>query len=100
MRVAGTVLLGVGFVMALAIVIAYGTLTRWERRPVGRMIMALVFEITAVQGLSLAARIFGEYPGRAILALLLYASFVVTLGWMLSQIIREQLRVRRGKDRQ
>lgn len=94
-----TGIVALGFALGLAVMVAYWVLSPWERHPVGRMTMALVGSVTAVQGLSLAARIWGEYLGRAILILIMYASFVVTLGWLLALVVGNQLYARRnGRD--
>lgn len=94
-----TAIVALGFGLGVAVMIAYGVLSPWERSPVGRMVMALVGSITAVQGFSLAARIWGDYPGRVILILIMYASFVVTLGWMLVLVVGNQLDARRNGHR-
>lgn len=68
----------------------------WRRSPLGRNIMGLVAAMFAIMGISIARAVFGDYPGRRTLLMMLFG----VLTWFLwdkvlrlEQIFRDAHRV-------
>lgn len=76
-----TGLVALGAALAWAFVYRYAW-TRWERSVMGRFVMALVAIIGVFLTLAAVVRLFGPYPGREVVAVVLYA----LLAWLLARM--------------
>lgn len=96
MRIASTVLAVAGFAASLYFVIAYHWSTRgdWWRNPGGRHVMEFTVNLGLLFGLIVAARLWGDYPGRDEVTLVLFA-------WLVGQVVwRSVLMHRMQRDRE
>ena len=91
-------LLGVISVVAGWVAIYWHVSTRgtWKEWPAGQSLMGLLAIITVGFGFGVFNRLMGQYPGRAILGLILYALFVGAIIWIGLTVRRE---MRNGKAR-
>lgn len=104
LRDIGTVLLWLATIPAVGFVVFYAVASRWWGSPIGRQQMALRFALALALLLILTARVFGNYPGRAVVSIVVFALLVFVLWWGLALLVsvqRHELRDRRdGRRRQ
>jgi hypothetical protein len=81
----------------LTVVLTYHIMTggRWRRTPEGRHVMVFGLCFVWVTGLTLANVLFRNYPGRPVVGLVSYASFILVGLQRLFMIIRAQQKRRR-----
>jgi hypothetical protein len=81
----------------LAVVLTYHFMTkgRWRRTPEGRHVMVFGLCFVWVTGLILANVVFHNYPGRAVVGLVSYASFILVGFQRLFMIVHAQRARRR-----
>jgi len=85
-------LLAMAFLGGLTFVVFYATTARWWRSDVGRNAMIFAGCETIILGLSLTVRIFGDFPGRELVAMTMFALFTVAIWWRVVALIRAQRR--------
>lgn len=92
MRYAGTVLAALGFLACLYFVVAYQWLTGgdWWHSPAGRHLMEFTATLGAVFALIAAARFWPTYPGRDLLATLVFGALVGQVVWRIVLLHRAQ----------
>lgn len=91
MTTLGHGLLVLAFFGGAAFVATYHLLAPWWRSDVGRNTMAFAASETAVLGLSVLGLWLGDFPGRQVLGLLLFAGFTAVSWWRWAVLIRTQL---------
>lgn len=90
MTPATTLLVAAAFGACLTFVAVYGTTAPWYRSEMGWHMMAFVFSLGLILGLSLAYRIWGEYPGRKVLLIVAFGLLTVLLWQRVYLVIRAQ----------
>lgn len=89
-------LLVLAFFGAAAFVATYHLLAPWWRTDIGRNTMAFAASETGVLGMSVLGLWLGDFPGRALLGLVLFATFTGVSWWRWSVLIRAQAGSVRG----
>jgi hypothetical protein len=91
-RVVYLILFCAMFIVWLAVVLTYHLMTggRWRRSPEGRHVMIFGVLFTWNSGLAIANLIFGQYPGRFIIGVTSYATFILIGAQRLGMIVRAQ----------
>lgn len=91
------VLFSAMFGVWLAVVLTYHFMTRgaWRRTREGRHVMTFGVIFVWVSGLILANLLFGRYPGRYVIGVISYSSFVLIGAQRLVMIVRAQREKRR-----
>ncbi|MFG1776602.1 hypothetical protein ACGFIG_09255 [Micromonospora sp. NPDC049048] len=92
MRMAGTVLAGVGALACLYFVVAYQVTTAgdWWRSPAGRHLMQFTATLGLLFALILTARLWPDYPGRDEITLLAFA-------WLVGQVVWRSVLLHRAQ---
>jgi hypothetical protein len=93
-----TILLGVIAVVATWVIIYWHLATKgtWRDWPAGRSLMGLLGIIAVGFGWGFLSRIVGDYPGRNVIAVLMYLTFISALVYI-GITIRQEMRY--GKQR-
>jgi hypothetical protein len=68
----------------------------WREWPAGQSLMGLLGIITVGFGFGVVNRFLGQYPGRQVIGILLYAAFVGAIIWIGLTVRKE---MRNGKQR-
>lgn len=92
MTAIGTILAGVGALGCLWFVLRYHLLTGgdWRHNPAGRHLMAFTANLGVLLGLIVVNRLSGDYPGRVIVTMVLFAALVGQIVWRLVLLERAQ----------
>lgn len=93
-RVLVSVVTGVGFASCATFVIGYWWLTRgtWMRDEAGRFLMAFMGTLGTLLALVLVNQWVGEWPGRQVVTVALFTTFVAITWWPHRLLIKAQRR--------
>lgn len=95
----GNVLVGMAFVLALAFVVLYQLLARWEKSAFGIQTMISSLGFMALLGLGIWTIFFGDrYPGRLVVRDIITLGVCAMLAWRIYLLLGEQIRGRRNND--
>ncbi len=86
------IITSVGVLACLSFVLGYGWVTRgaFGREEAGRYFMTSMSNKLLLFSLVLSGILWGDWPGRKILILILYVSFVATTWWPLRLLVIAQ----------
>lgn len=82
---------GAALVVFLVFALLYQLLASWRSSATGRLVMSLALAVAGLSASGLAASIFGEYPGRQAVRLLLLSGIAVLGVWLIRQLVSAQV---------
>lgn len=95
MTLASTILVAAALAGDLLFVAAYVITAPWWRSEWGRHMTAFGVSLGAILALSLAYRLFGDYPGRQVLLLVAFGALTLLLWQRAVIVIRAQVAPKR-----
>lgn len=101
MRVAGTILAGLGALACWYFVVAFHVTTAgdWLHNRGGRHLMQFTATLGALFTLIVVARFWPAYPGRDVVTLVLFGALVAQVGWRIVLLHRAQHEDREPAER-